>query len=210
MSFYLPRIYPITDKALAGRTSHCSILKDLVRGGARLVQIRDKSTPLPELYPDLMKCADFAEAQGVTLIVNDRCDLALSCRAAGVHLGQEDLPPHVARSILGGRRIIGLSAHSVSQIRRALNLPIQYLGFGPVYPTSTKSDAAPAVGLHGLKTACRLSTLPVVAIGGIGLGQVQEVLNAGAASAAVISALMAAKNIAREMDRFLKAARERQ
>jgi thiamine-phosphate pyrophosphorylase len=210
MPFKLPRIYPITDKSLAGRTSHLSILKDLVRGGAQLVQIRDKSTPLPGLYSDLMKCAEFAEAQGVTLIVNDRCDLVLSCGASGVHLGQEDLPPHVARSILGRRRIIGLSAHSVSQIRRSLKLPIQYLGFGPVYPTRTKSDAAPAVGLRGLKTACRLSTLPVVAIGGIGLGQVQEVLNAGAASAAVISALMTAKNIAREMDRFLKAATERQ
>jgi thiamine-phosphate pyrophosphorylase len=89
-------------------------------------------------------------------------------------------------------------------------LPIQYLGYGPVYPTLTKLDAAPAVGLRGLRAACRLSGMPVVAIGGIGLGQVHEVLDAGAASAAVISALMRAKDIAREMDRFLKAARERQ
>ncbi len=208
MSFALPPIYPITDKRLARREDHLSILKDLVRGGARLVQIRDKSTPLKELLPDLFRCVDFASRHGVILIVNDRCDLALSCGAAGVHLGQDDLPPDAARAILGRRKFLGLSAHSLAEVRKARNLPIQYIGFGPVYATSTKEDAAPRVGLPRLAEACRVSRFPVAAIGGIGLKQVGEVLRAGARSAAVISALMTAPSIARQMERFLEKAME--
>jgi len=207
MKFALPPIYPITDKKLANRTRHLSILKDLVRGGARLVQIRDKDTPLPELLPDMMRCAEFALIKGVTLIVNDRCDLVLASAAAGVHLGQEDLPPEAARNILGPERVIGFSTHSPAQVRKCRGLPIQYIGFGPVYATSTKRDASSATGLRALAQACAASPFPVAAIGGIGLERVREILEAGAASAAVISALMKAKDIAREMERFLERAR---
>jgi thiamine-phosphate pyrophosphorylase len=204
MTFVLPPIYPITDKELARRTTHLSILRELVRGGATLVQIRDKSTPIHELLRDLRQCVDFARAKHVMLIINDRCDLALSCGAMGVHLGQEDLPPAAARSILGPKRIIGLSTHSTADVRESSGLPIQYIGLGPVYETSTKKDALPTVGLKRLARACASSLKPVVAIGGIGLEQITEVLNAGAASAAVISALMKAKDLAREMERFLE------
>jgi thiamine-phosphate pyrophosphorylase len=203
MKFTLPLIYPITDKTLARRDSHLSILTELVRGGARLVQIRDQATPLQDLLKDLCRCVEFASLRGVTLIVNDRCDLALSSGAMGVHLGQDDLPPEAARKILGHRKIIGFSAHSLAQVRKAQHLPIQYIGFGPVFPTATKNDAAPAVGLQRLAAACTASALPVAAIGGIGLDQVQEVLKAGAASVAVISAIMRAKSLARQMERFL-------
>jgi len=206
MRFTLPPVYPVTDKKLANRTSHLSILKELVRGGARLVQLRDKNTPLPELLPDLRRCVEFAAGKGVLLIVNDRCDLALSAGAAGVHLGQEDLPPEAARAILGSRKIIGFSAHSLAQVRNSRSLPIQYIGFGPVYATSTKPDAEAAVGLRALARACRESSVPVAAIGGIGLERVREVLQAGAASVAVISALMQAEDIARQMERFLEIA----
>jgi thiamine-phosphate diphosphorylase len=209
MSFTLPPIYPITDKRLAHKTTHFSILKELVRGGAQLVQIRDKATPIRELSRDLMQCAEFASIKGVNIIVNDRCDLVLSSGAMGVHLGQDDLPPGAVRSILGRKKIIGISAHSMAQVRKSLQLPIQYIGFGPIYPTLTKADAAPAVGLRRLSAVCKVSTVPIVAIGGIGFDQVREVLNAGAASVAVISALMGAKDLARQMHRFLEAARER-
>jgi len=210
MQFSLPLVYPITDKKLANRTSHLSILKELVRGGAELVQIRDKSTPLQELLDDLRRCVEFAAVKAITLIVNDRCDLALSSGAMGVHLGQEDLPPEAARSILGGRKIIGYSTHSLAQVRKSLPLPVQYIGFGPIYPTVTKVDPCPAVGLRRLALACGISSVPVVAIGGIGLDQVREVLDAGAASVAVISALMKAKSLARQMERFLERARGKQ
>jgi thiamine-phosphate pyrophosphorylase len=207
MKSLLCPIYPITDKKLARRESHLSILKELVRGGAQIVQIRDKSTPMRELLRDLFRCVEFASKNCVTLIVNDRCDIALSCGAMGVHLGQDDLPPDAARAILGRKKYIGLSAHSLAQVHNARNMPVQYIGFGPVYPTSTKEDAAPAVGLPQLAEACRISSVPVVAIGGIALKQVREVLQTGARSAAVISALMKARSIAHQMERFLEEAR---
>jgi thiamine-phosphate pyrophosphorylase len=205
--FTLPPIYPITDKKLARKPTHLSILKELVRGGAQLVQIRDKSTPLKELLPDLKQCVEFARARGVTLILNDRCDLVLSTNAMGVHLGQEDLPPAAARAILEAKHIIGLSTHSLAHVRESVGLPLQYIGFGPVFGTTTKGNASPAVGLRRLANACKLSSLPVVAIGGIGLEHIQPVLSSGAASAAVIAALMGAKDLARQMERFLEQAR---
>jgi thiamine-phosphate pyrophosphorylase len=207
MKLTIPPVYPITDKKLARRSSHFSILRELVSGGARFVQIRDKSTPLQELLRDLHQCVEFACKNGVTLIVNDRCDLVLSCGAMGVHLGQEDLPPNAARAILGRKKLIGLSAHSLAQVRKSRHLSVQYIGFGPIYPTSTKEDALPEVGLQRLAAAYRLSSVPVVAIGGIGLDQVREVLQTGACSVAIISALMQAKSIARQMERFLEKAR---
>jgi thiamine-phosphate pyrophosphorylase len=208
MNLSLPRIYPITDKALAGRDSHLSILKELIRGGARLVQIRDKQTPLSELLADLLRCVEFACKHEAVLIVNDRCDLALSVGAGGVHLGQHDLPPEAARKVLGPRKVIGYSTHTIGQVKLAMRLPVHYIGFGPIYDTSTKPDPSPVVGLQGLTRACRISVKPVVAIGGISQERVAQVLEAGAASAAIISALMKAKNLARQMEEMLKTARE--
>jgi len=206
MQLQLPPIYPITDKTLANSPSHYSILKDLVHGGARLVQIRDKCTPAAELLIDLKLCVEFATKRNVILLLNDRCDLVLSSGAAGIHLGCNDLPPEAARSILGEHRIIGFSTHSLHQVHHASLLPIQYIGFGPVFKTSTKEDAAQVVGLQKLKRACRDSAFPVVAIGGIGLTQVGRVLETGASSVAVISDLMKAPDISRRMQEFLEAA----
>jgi thiamine-phosphate pyrophosphorylase len=206
MQLHLPPVYPITDKILAKRTSHYSILKELVRGGARMVQIRDKSTPTPELFQDLKRCVEFASKKNVILILNDRCDLVLCSGASGVHLGCNDLPPEAARSLLGRSRIIGFSTHSLQEVRRASLLPIQYIGFGPVFKTKTKENAHPVVGLQKLRKACTESAVPVVAIGGIGLTQVVKVLEAGASSVAVISDLMTAPDIARRMQEFLDSA----
>ncbi len=209
MQFTLPPIYPITDKKLANRTSHLGILRELVRGGAQLVQVRDKSTPLQDLLLDLRRCVEFAASKGVTLIVNDRCDLVLSSGAMGVHLGQDDLPPEAARTILGKEKIIGFSTHSPGQVKQSLHLPVQYIGYGPIYATSTKENPSPVVGLRRLAQACKISSVPVVAIGGIGIEQIPEVLETGAASVAVISALMKAPNLARQMQRFLEKATAR-
>ena len=206
---FLPPIFPITDKRLARKASHFAILRELVRGGAQFVEIRDKSTPVQELLEDLCRCAEFASKNGVTLIVNDRCDLALGCGAGGVHLGQDELPPEAARKILGRDKIIGFSTHTLAEVRKSLQLPIDYIGFGPVYVTTTKENASPTVGLRQLVAACKSSSVPVVAIGGISLKRIREVLRSGATSAAVISALMEAKDIALQMQLFLEAATER-
>jgi len=209
MSLRLPPIYPITDKKLSGRSTHLSILKELVRGGARLVQIRDKDTPVADLLVDLRRCVEFASKHEVRILVNDRCDLVMSSGAAGVHLGQQDLPPSAARSLLGPDRIIGYSTHSMREADKALDEPVDYVGFGPVFATTTKTNPARVVGLTRLKRVCERSLRPVVAIGGIGLAQVSAVLDAGAASAAVISGLMCAKNLAGRMEEFLKRAMEK-
>jgi thiamine-phosphate pyrophosphorylase len=209
MKVRLPPVYPITDKRLSGFVSHLQILKELVRGGATLVQIRDKETPLDELLSDLRHCVEFAREREVILIVNDRCDLALCCGAHGVHLGQDDLPAKAARALMGRGRIIGLSTHNLRQMRAAARLAIDYIGYGPVYTTSTKDAPSPLVGVRGLRTACLTARWPVVAIGGIKAGRIREVLDAGATSAAVISAAMAGGRIARNMDALLSEARAR-
>ena len=206
MKFELPRIYPITDKCMARKSSHMAILKELHRGGARFVQIRDKDTPLRELLSDLEKCMQYAEAHNMTLILNDRSDLVLTARLAGVHLGQEDLPPDAARAILGEKFIIGYSTHNLAQVRSSNSLSVDYIGFGPVYKTATKTNAGSAVGIKKLALACKTAGSPVIAIGGIGLEEIQPVLKAGAASAAVISAIMSAKNIAKQTELFFKTA----
>jgi thiamine-phosphate pyrophosphorylase len=201
----LPRVYPITDKRLAQASTHLAIVRELARGGATLVQVRDKETPVRELLADLERCVEFCRAKGLLLLVNDRCDLALSVGAAGVHLGQDDLPSRAARELLGPDRILGLSTHSPLQVRGSRRLPVDYIGFGPVYATGTKPGANPETGLAGLRRACSLTRRPVVAIGGIGLDQIQEVLAAGAASAAVISAVMRPRQVARRMEELLRA-----
>jgi thiamine-phosphate pyrophosphorylase len=206
MKLLLPPVYPITDKRLSGRPTHLAIVRELIRGGASLIQIRDKETPLRELLSDIRSCVEYAAGFGVRIIVNDRCDLALLSGAAGVHLGQEDLPPAAARSVLGRAAWLGFSTHSLAQVQNSCQLPVQYIGFGPIFASATKSNLSPVVGLAKLRKACRQSTKPVVAIGGIELAQLPDILEAGAASAAVISTLMKAKNIARRMEQLLKAA----
>ena len=206
MRFSLPPVYPITDKRLAGKSTHLAIVRELVRGGATIIQIRDKETPLRELLADIRRCSEHTARFGVRLIVNDRCDLALLGGAAGVHLGQEDLPPEAARIVLGRRAVIGLSTNTPAQVRRANRLPVQYIGLGPIFATATKPDHSPVAGLTALRRVCSLSTRPVVAIGGIDLERIPQVLEAGAASAAVISTLMQAGSIARRMEQLLKAA----
>ncbi len=202
--FRLPPIYPITDKRLSGKSSHAAIVRELVRGGATLIQVRDKETRVAELLDDIRRCVDCASRFGASIIVNDRCDLALLGRAAGVHLGQEDLPPIAARDVLGRSAVLGFSTHTLAQVRHSNHLPVQYIGYGPIFVTATKVNPAPVVGLESLKRACRLSDKPVVAIGGIGPEQIAAVLDAGASSAAVISTLMTAKSIARRMEQLLR------
>jgi thiamine-phosphate pyrophosphorylase len=205
MKIRLSPIYPITDKRVSGKASHLAIVRELVRGGATILQIRDKETPVRELLPDIRRCVEYAAKYDVQIILNDRCDLALLSGAAGAHLGQDDLPPDVARRFLGRSAILGFSTHSLLQVREANLLPVQYIGFGPIFSTATKPNHSPVVGLTGLRHACHRSAKPVVAIGGIELEHVRPVLDAGAASAAVVSALMKAKNIARRLEELLKA-----
>jgi len=130
---------------------------------------------------------------GAQLIINDHADIAAAVDADGVHLGQDDLPLENARSLLGPERIIGISTHSLQQALAAQVEGADYVGFGPVFPTSTK-DAGPALGADALRTVCSKVTVPVLAIGGITRSTAGEAVLAGAAGVAVISGILAVKD----------------
>ena len=179
---------------LSGST-HAEQVAALIEGGATFIQIREKTAPSDEFYRAVLDCLETAKATGTRIIVNDRVDIALATGAHGVHLGQTDLPPFEARKLLGESSIIGISTHSIEQVRQALDLPVDYIAFGPVWPTSTKENPDPVVGLEMLSEVKRLAGgIPVVAIGGINESNLAAPLAAGADSAAVISDLYRASS----------------
>ncbi|MDQ1592030.1 MAG: thiamine-phosphate pyrophosphorylase [Pyrinomonadaceae bacterium] len=187
----LPKFYPITDTHLS-RLSHAEQVSRLRDGGARFIQLRDKRLAPREFYEATEAALDIARERGVRLIVNDRADIALALGADGVHLGQDDLDPAAARRLLGERFIIGYSTHTVAQAIEAARLPVDYIALGPIYPTRTKENPAPTVGLealHRVRDAID-PTVALVAIGGITRANARATLDAGADSVALISALL--------------------
>lgn len=189
----LPPVYAIVDAGLAAR--HGWTVPDLAAayldGGARLVQLRAQGVASGVLEGWCDAVVARASRYGAAILVNDRADIARLCGAAGVHLGQEDLPVEDARNVLGESAIVGLSTHTVGQLRNALASPVTYVAVGPVHATGTKDTGYPPVGLSLVREAAVLAAAtPVVAIGGITLKGAPEVLAAGAASVAVIGDLL--------------------
>jgi thiamine-phosphate pyrophosphorylase len=187
----LPKLYPITDVALSG-LSHAEQVKRLCAGGATLVQLREKQMSPREFYEEAKRALLVARSYGARVIINDRADLALALGADGVHLGQDDLPPAAARALLGKDAIIGFSTHTLEQAKAASILPVDYVALGPIFETKSKANPDAVVGLEGLRLVREvIGEVPLVAIGGIDLPQVEKVLAAGADSVAVISLLLA-------------------
>ena len=190
MKLQLPKIYPITDTAISG-LSHAEQVKRLIAGGATLIQLREKQKAAGDWFPDALEAAKLCREAGVLCIVNDRVDIAIAVGADGVHLGQDDMPVAAARRLLGQDKIIGLSTHSIGQLEAALREPVDYLAIGPIFDTSTKSDPDPAIGIEMLSKAAKTSgMMPLVAIGGIKADNLASIISAGAASAAIIGALL--------------------
>ena len=199
----LPRIYPLTDVQLSG-ISHAEQVKLLSLGGATLIQLREKRMPALEFYEEAKAAVAVAERSGVQLIINDRVDVAIAVGARGVHLGQDDLPPDAARKLLGESAIVGYSTHNVEQALEAVKLPIDYLAIGPIFPTSSKTDTFPVLGLEGLRAVrSAIGDFPLVAIGGITHANARDAVEAGADSVAVISALLSDRNRITELTRSL-------
>lgn len=190
MSVTLPTIYPITDARISG-ISHSEQVRRLIDGGGTLIQIREKYLSAGEWFAEANRSVKIAHECGVKIIINDRVDLAIAIGADGVHLGQNDLPPHAARRLLGPDAIIGYSTHTIEQARAATALPVDYIAFGPVFHTISKKDPDPTVGLQLLRRV-RLGTgdFPLVAIGGINAGNLAQIFAAGANSAAMIGAIL--------------------
>jgi thiamine-phosphate pyrophosphorylase len=180
------RLYPLTDRHLA-KLSHAEQISQLSAGGAKVVQLREKSLSPLEFYREAEEAVRLARACGLTIIINDRVDIALALKADGVHLGQDDMPPEAARRILGPRAIIGFSTHNVEQAQLATAMPVDYVAIGPVFATLTKQAGYAPVGLDGLTVVRQaIGGLPLVAIGGITFENSLRVLSAGADALSLI------------------------
>ena len=171
-------------------------LKEAAAGGAILFQYRDKTAPGRELYHQAEQLRQAAHDVGATFIVNDRCDVALAVEADGVHLGQDDLPLSLAKDVMGPNKLIGLSTHTSEQVRAATAGGADYVGFGPIFSTASKTNHEPVVGVEGLRQARLLTPLPIFAIGGITVASAEGIMHAGADGIAVMSAVWAAPDIA--------------
>jgi thiamine-phosphate pyrophosphorylase len=192
-----PPLHAIVDVDVAARAGWAplDLAQAYLDGGARLLQLRAKRLPSGRFLDLCDGFVHVAAPYRALVIVNDRADLAVMADAAGVHVGQEDLAPADARSLVGSSRIVGFSTHTIQQIEAATGEPISYLAVGPVFGTQTKDTAYAAVGLELVSRAARLAgTIPVVAIGGITIETAESALQAGAASVAVIGDLVAQGN----------------
>ncbi len=186
------RLYLVTDQlALRGR-SLTDVVKQAVQGGVTCVQLREKTASTRDFVALALALQRLLKPLGVPLVINDRIDVALACGAQGVHLGQSDMPVALARQLLPPEVFIGLSVENLDDVRRAAGLPVDHLGVSPVFATPTKTDTAPPWGLSGLQQVRGMTDLPLVAIGGIHLGNAAAVLQAGADGLAVVSALCSA------------------
>ena len=185
------------------KTPMVNCAKDLVNAGVELIQYRAKELA-PRAY--FANCSTLAEALAdvdARLIVNDRADIAAMVGAGGVHIGQDDLAPADARKICGSGRWVGVSTHSLEQVRAAAQAPVDYIALGPIFPTSTKQKPDPVVGTSLIREARKLTQKPIVAIGGITLERAPEVFAAGANSIAVIRGLFEARDPAARAREFL-------
>jgi len=183
-------LYVITDEEIAGGLSHAEIARQAIAGGADVIQLRDKTCEPGELLRIGRTIRKITRKTGTLFIVNDRFDVALACGADGVHLGQDDMGGGVARQIAPPRFIIGISVGTLEEAIQAELEGADYIAVSPVFPTASKSDAGPGHGLDLLKEIRQNITIPVVAIGGITSGNVNDVIEAGADGVAVISAVV--------------------
>jgi len=190
-------LYLVTDRALAGERPLEQIIEAAVRGGATVVQLREKNRTTEEFIALARPIRRLTRALGVPLIINDDVEAALAVEADGVHVGQSDTPWQEARRRLGTRAVVGLSVGTFEDLAAAESAEVDYLGIGPIFPTPTKTDAAPPWGLEGLRRAHAASQHVLVAIGGINVQNASEVVRAGADGVAVVSALCAAPDVQR-------------
>ena len=191
----IPRLYAIVDPALLKDASVSGVsqfVRELISGGATLIQFRSKSEKAKEILSqarEIRRAASF-HSSSVRLIMNDRADLCLAADFDGVHVGQEDLTPEGARKIVGSRRWLGVSTHNPEQVLAGDETDADYIAVGPTFQTSSKRNPDPVIGLEGIRAARKLTSKPLVAIGGITLENCQSVIDAGADGVTVISALL--------------------
>jgi thiamine-phosphate pyrophosphorylase len=185
-------LYLVTDRPLSLGRPIDAIVRAAVEGGVTAVQLREKECSTREFIALARALQPILAARGVPLLINDRVDVALACGADGVHIGQSDMDYRDARRLLGGDALIGLSVETPEQAAAAESLDCDYLGVGPIFPTATKADAAPAWGRERLAELGRTSHHKLVAIGGLNASNLADMLTLGADGIAVVSAICSA------------------
>ena len=190
----LPSLYAILDPEQTNGRSPDRVLRQLLEGGAKIIQLRAKAMSSRDLLELAQLARQLTASFNCQLIINDRVDIALASAADGAHLGQEDLPLGVGRELLGNK-ILGISTHTVDQAKEAEENGADYIGFGPMFETNTKDTGYGARGLEMLAQLREVVALPIVAIGGITEATVEDVWHAGADAAAMISDILKAEEI---------------
>jgi len=186
-----PRVYPILDTETLAQHGIAldTAAAALLEGGAGILQVRQKGHWTREVFESARQVACLCREAGAVLVVNDRADFAMLLEG-GLHIGQEDLAPRDARKLIGPDALLGFSSHNLEQLSAAGGEPVDYVALGPVYPTSSKHNPDPVVGVDEVRRLRPLIEKPLVAIGGITRANAAGVLNAGADSVAVISDLV--------------------
>ena len=187
-------LHVITDTTLQTRFSHVELAELAIQGGADTIQFRQKYGSTRELIETAQQMKEICTKHNVPLIANDRTDIALAVGADGAHFGQDDMPVAIGRRILSTETVIGASARTEEKILEAISEGADYIGYGPIYQTSSKSDAERPKGLEGLRRMCEIATCPVIAIGGITIDTAADVIRTGAHGIAVICAVCGQKD----------------
>lgn len=200
-------IYLVTDDGCLQGRALIDCVREALEGGVTLVQYRAKTASSAEMYTEALQLKALCDNFKVPLIINDRLDIAMAVGAAGVHLGQDDLPCSAARKLLGEDYIIGVSAHNPAEAKAALQSGADYLGCGAVFGTATKADVK-KLGTDGLAAICKAKGLPVVGIGGVTADNYREVRAAGADGAAIVSGILAQPDISATVRAIAKVSQE--
>ena len=195
-------LYAVTDRAWTGALSLYEQVELALSGGVSCVQLREKQLSADDFIREAKCLLPLCHRYGAPLIINDRVDVALAVSAAGVHVGQDDLPCSVVRALAGEDFVIGVSAHNPEEARSAMADGADYLGCGAVFGTATKPGVA-KLGLANLQAIRSVATIPMVGIGGVNASNYAEVLATGANGAAIISGILAAEDIKTEVGKFV-------
>jgi len=208
MQVLIPIIYPIIDGSIVTLDNIGKTAEAIIDGGAKILQLRAKSLSSKEFLETARIIRKITKDKGTVFIVNDRVDIALLTDADGVHLGQGDLPVKEARRLLGNNKIIGYSTHNLREALEAVRLPVDYISFGPIFPTKTKEDAQTPKGLKLLSEVRKAVVIPIVAIGGITETNMFHVLKEGVESVAMISEILTVKDISQKINRVIATAKK--
>lgn len=198
------RLLLVSDRHQTGSRSLLSVLKQSAEAGVPAIHLRERDLPTAELLSLARQLQAITAAHTIPLIINDRVDLVMALNLDGVHLRANSLPVSAARRLVGEDRLVGVSTHSVEEVRRANRDGADYVVFGPIFDTPSKRPFGPPVGLEALTDVCRRSTIPVFAIGGITSARVRDVRRAGAHGVAVLGAILARDDVAAATGELLR------